>query len=397
VNDAARTVSFHLAEPDPEFLYSLALPFAYVLPAETPATKAGAKDPLPATGPYVIERYRRERVLRLRRNPHFHEWSQPAQPDGYPDEIIFDIGGTPDDAVRDVIDGKADLFTSSQSQNPPSSEQVAAIKTRSASQLRTNPQPSTIGLFLNTNVAPFDRADVRRAVSYAADRAAAVEAAGGGNVAQVTCQILPPSFPGYRPYCPFSASSTNAERWKAPDLAKARALVAASGTRGMKVTVWSWADKPWPGAYGVKLLRSLGYRVSGKSRAGFAFFERAFDSRTRAQIGTWEWISDYPAASGFFSPILTCASFLPNNPANANGSQFCDRRIDRQVAQATAEQLTNPAVARERWARIDQKTVDAAPLVPLVNPKAVDVLSKRVGNYQYSPQLGVLIDQLWVR
>jgi hypothetical protein len=36
--------------------------------------------------------------------------------------------------------------------------------------------------------------------------------------------------------------------------------------------------------------------------------------------------------------------------------------------------------------------------VPLVNPKVIDVLSKRVGNYQYSPSgLGMLLDQLWVR
>ncbi|MFN2469644.1 MAG: hypothetical protein ABR583_01360 [Gaiellaceae bacterium] len=165
----------------------------------------------------------------------------------------------------------------------------------------------------------------------------------------------------------------------------------------MKITVWSWADKPWPGPYAVNLLRSLGYRTSMKSGAGFEYFERAFDSRTKAQIGTWEWISDYPAASGFFSPILTCASFLPNNPPNSNSSQFCDPRIDRQVERATAEQLTNPAAARERWEQIDRQRVDQAPLMPLVNPKAVDVLSKRVGNYQYSPQLGVLIDQLWVR
>jgi YVTN family beta-propeller protein len=396
-NDEARTVSFRLAEPDHEFLYKLALPFAYVLPARTPATKAGPENPLPATGPYVIAEYRAVRVLRLRRNPHFREWSQSAQPDGYPAEIVFEIGGTPDDAVREVIRGGADLFTSSQSQNVPSAGQVAAINTRYASQVRTSPQPSTIGLFLNTRVAPFDRPDVRRAISYAADRAAAVEAAGGPNVAQVTCQILPPSFPGYRPYCPFSARATTGSRWRAPDLAKARALVAASGTRGMEVTVWSWDDKPWPGAFAVRLLRSLGYRASMNSDAGFAYFERAFDSRTKAQIGTWEWISDYPAASGFFSPILTCASFLPNDPANSNAAEFCDPRIDREVARATAEQLTNPASARERWARVDQQTVDAAPLVPLVNPKAVDVFSKRVGNYQYSPQLGVLITQLWVR
>jgi hypothetical protein len=27
----------------------------------------------------------------------------------------------------------------------------------------------------------------------------------------------------------------------------------------------------------------------------------------------------------------------------------------------------------------------------------VNFLSKRVGNYQYSPENGILIDQLWVR
>ena len=32
-DDAARTVTFHLVAPDPEFLYKLALPFAYVVPA----------------------------------------------------------------------------------------------------------------------------------------------------------------------------------------------------------------------------------------------------------------------------------------------------------------------------------------------------------------------------
>ena len=61
------------------------------------------------------------------------------------------------------------------------------------------------------------------------------------------------------------------------------------------------------------------------------------------------------------------------------------------------EQATNPDAARGLWERIDRQTVDQAPWVPLVNPKSVEVLSKRVGNYQYEPQLGVLIDQLWTR
>ncbi len=396
-DDAARTVTFHLSAPDPEFLYKLALPFAYVVPAGAQPQET-VVHPLPATGPYVIASYRPKRSLRLARNPHFHEWSQAAQPDGYPDEIVVEIGGTPDEAVNDVIRGKADAFSAAQSETPPSEARLAALRTRYASQVHTNPQPATIALFLNTRLAPFDRLDVRSALNYAADRAAAVQAAGGPDVAQATCQILPPYFPGYRPYCPYSAGTTSPVSGTAPDLAKARALVARSGTRGMKITVWSWEDLGAFGPYAVRLLRSLGYRTSMKTVGGFHYFDVVQDSRTNAQIGTYEWISDYPAASGFFNAILTCASFLPKTPANSNAAQFCDPRIDRQIEQALSEQATNPDAARGLWERIDRQTVDQAPWVPLVNPRVVDVLSKRVGNYQYSASgLGMLIDQLWVR
>jgi peptide/nickel transport system substrate-binding protein len=166
----------------------------------------------------------------------------------------------------------------------------------------------------------------------------------------------------------------------------------------MKIKVWSWSDLGGLGPWAVKLLRSLGYRVSMKALREPPYFETVQDSRTRAQIGVTEWISDYPAASGFFNAVLTCASFLPASSGNANDAEFCDPRIDRQIEQALAEQATNPDAARGAWERVDRQTVDQAPWVPLVNPKVVDVLSKRVGNYQYSSAgLGMLIDQLWVR
>ncbi len=395
-DDRAGTVTFHLVAPDPEFLDKLALPFAYVVPAGTPPRDVGTQ-PLPATGPYMIASYVPKHVLRLVRNPRFHEWSKAAQPDGYPDQIVVEIGGTPDEAVNEVIGGKADAFSTSQSETPPSESLLARIKTQYASQVHVNPQETTVALFLNTRLPPFNHPDVRRALNYAADRAAAVEAVGGPGVARVTCQILPPHFPGYSPYCPYTAGNPAGGVWTAPDLARARALIARSGTRGMKVTVWSWADLGGIGPYTVKLLRSLGYRASMKVRGGYGYFGVVGDSRTRAQIGTTEWISDYPAASGFFIPILTCTSFLPNNPGNSNDAEFCDPHIDRQIEHALTEQATNPDAARGLWEGVDRQTVDQAPWVPLVNPEAVDVVSKRVGNYQYSPPLGMLIDQLWVR
>jgi hypothetical protein len=36
-------------------------------------------------------------------------------------------------------------------------------------------------------------------------------------------------------------------------------------------------------------------------------------------------------------------------------------------------------------------------MVPTSNVRAVDFVSKRLGNYKYSPQWGALLDQAWVR
>ena len=38
-----------------------------------------------------------------------------------------------------------------------------------------------------------------------------------------------------------------------------------------------------------------------------------------------------------------------------------------------------------------------APWVPLFNPKLVDFIGKRVGNYQFSLQFYMYVDQLWVK
>jgi YVTN family beta-propeller protein len=389
-DDATHTVTFHLRRPDPEFLNQLELPFAYVLPAGTPPHDTGTR-PLPATGPYAIATYQPRSELTLVRNRYFHEWSKAAQPDGYPDKIVLRIRGTPKSVIADVLHKKADLFLSAGSWTQ---GEVADLKIRHGSQVHTNPLPATEALFLNTRVPPFNRLDVRRALNYAADREAAIKA--NGALGRPTCQILPPDFPGYRPYCPYTAGSTTEGVWTAPNPAKALALVRRSGTRGMKVTLWAWTQAPNDIAFAAKLLRSLGYRVSTKF-VGDNYFGGVGDSRHKAQIGWVRWTADYPASSGFLNPLFTCKSFIPDSPTNLNEAEFCDRSVDRQIERAASEQATNPAAARNLWQRIDREVSNQAPWVPLFNPEALHLLSKRVGNYQYSPNgFGVIIDQLWV-
>ena len=90
----ANTVTIHLTRPDPNLIYTLALPFAHAIAPSAPRTEATSRG-LPATGPYMIASYQPGRELRFVRNPRFREWSRAARPDGYPDEILLTVTDEP--------------------------------------------------------------------------------------------------------------------------------------------------------------------------------------------------------------------------------------------------------------------------------------------------------------
>jgi YVTN family beta-propeller protein len=395
VNDQAGTVTFHLTAPDPEFLYKLAFPLADAVPTGTPDHQVGPAQ-LPATGPYMTQSFVPLHRWVLVRNPRFHQWSDQAQPSGYPSRIILRLDLPPGPAVNAVERNRADVLLS------PPQARIHELATRYPSQLHSGPEGATIGLVLNTRVWPFTILAARQALNYAIDRAALIQSIGGPLMAQPTCQILPPAMPGYRPYCPYTINPSRSGGWTAPNLARAEQLVRASGTRGAKVTVTAAFGMGIPaqatGHYLVSVLDQLGYRASLQVITGWnAYDRRLYDSRQRMQVGWFAWYQDYPAPSDFISPLLTCHSFVPGNPGNLNAAEFCNQRIDAQAEQALALQPSAPNAAGSLWAHIDQEIVGQAPWVPVYNPRSLVVLSRRVGNYQFDPYWSVLIDQLWVR
>jgi YVTN family beta-propeller protein len=397
-DDARGSVTFHLSAPDPEFLYKLALTAAYPVPAGTPDRDVGAT-PVPATGPYMIEEYVSGKRLTLVPNPHFRVWSRAAQPDGNADRISFTIGVPAGDAVTAVAEGRADYLMSLR----PPSRLLAGITARYASQVHRVSEPSTLFLVLNTRAPPFNDVRIRQALNYAIDRAAVVDAFGGPAHATATCQVLPPNFPGYVPYCPYTATPGEGQSWTGPDLEKARALVKESGSTGMRVRVFAWADETeWVLAAreAVAALDRLGYRASLRKLDVDVdtYFATISDSRNKVQVAFSGWQQDYPAAGGFIAGGLSCKAFVPGDGSrNSNFSGFCDPAIDAKIERGRRLQVKDPARANEVFAEVDHELVDRAPYVFLVNPVAIDFVSARVGNVQHHPQWRLLLDQLWVR
>ena len=386
----AMTVTFHLTRPDPDFLYKLAFSMA----SAVPPGKFGGRA-LPATGPYMTGVFTPHRSWVLVRNPQFHVWSSDAQPAGFPDRIV--LRAAPRNQVAELEHGAADALLA------PPLENVDELARRYASQVHIDPSAATFAFVLNTRVAPFDRLAARQALNHAIDRSRIARLTGSSLTAQPTCQVLPPTLPGYRPYCPYTLDPSPSGLWAAPDLAQAERLVAASGTRGTKVTL-IMMPPPWGvpmlqiGRYVVSVLARLGYRASMRviTNAGGGLSDLG-DSSKRPQIGWFNWLQDYPTPSNFFDVLLSCRSFVPSNPRNLNAAEFCDRQIDAQAARASALRARDPAAAGELWSRIDRELVDRAPWVPVYNLRAVTVLGQRVGNYKYHPFWNVLLDQLWVR
>jgi len=395
VSDAANTVTFHLTAPDPQFLYKLAFSWAYAVPHGTPDRQISAAQ-LPATGPYMTKSFVQGHAWTLVRNPRFRQWSPQAQPGGYPDRIVvrFDLGAG--QAVADVERGRADVLLA------PPPNRVGQLATHYTSQLHSGPLAATIALALNTRIPPFNKLAARQALNYAIDRTTVIALNGGPLTAQPACQILPPTMPGYRPYCPYTLQPGPSGAWTGPDLARAKRLVRASGTRGDKVTVLDGAfgaplPSPATGRYMVSVLDQLGYHATLRTVSGNAYFGLLGNSRDRVQAGFFPWLEDYPAPADFIEPLFTCASFAPGSPGNVNVAEFCDPRIDAQARQAIALQAHGLAAAARRWAAIDHQLVDQAPWVPLYTPRDLTALSARVGNYQFHPYWNLLIDQLWVR
>jgi peptide/nickel transport system substrate-binding protein len=384
-------ITFHLTHGDPEFLDKLATPFAFILPASTPTKNVNI--PPAGTGPYKWTEYAPNKEIKLDRNTYFKVWSKDAQPAGNPDTILQKFGLSVEAEVTAVENNQADWVF-----DPIPADRLNELGTKYAKQVYISPLTATWYFAFNTRIPPFNNAKARQGVNYATDRNALVKIYGGPKLAAPTCQVLPPNFPGYQAYCPYTKNPSS-NKWTAPDMAKAQQLIKASGTKGAAVKVNTTNDPVGKGLglYFVGLLNKLGYKATLQAMSPDIQYPYSQNSKNKVQFAWSSWYQDYPAASDFLNILLGCGSFHPNSNSSPNIAEYCNKSVQAQMDKALKTGITDPEGANAIWAKVDKAVVDQAAWDPIFNPKLIDFVSSRLKNHVFSPQWYFLLDLATVK
>ena len=353
-DDAARTVEIRLTQPRGDFLYILGIPFAAILPKNTPPTDQSTKG-IPSTGPYMWQAYKPNRSFVWVRNPNYKEI--PGIPKGNPDKIVGTIFADDAAALQSVVSNKNDYDFST---IPP--DRLPEVQNKYKDQLRLYTPANTYYYAMNTRVPPFDKLEARQAVNYAIDRDALVRLYGGLGVP--TQNFLPPTYPQYKKIDHYTH-----------DVAKAKQLVQKSGTAGMKVQVWGTNEGNGQKAaeYLADVLNDIGWKASPKLLSDDVYFTTIGNQSSKAQVVFTDWYQDYPHPLDWFDVLLNGNRITQTHNNNVSNADF-------PAANGTIERLkkvTKPTDETDAdWAQLDEDyVVKYSAVAPYLNIRGTDFFS----------------------
>ncbi len=359
-DDATGAITIHLLAPQGDFENILATEFAAPVPASAPA-KDQSTTPIASTGPYMIQSYKPNKQIVEVRNPNFDAAALGGNvPTGNPDKVVWDIIGDDSVALQRVISGQDDW--SSYHAIPP--DRLSSVQAKYANQIKVFTPANTYYFFMNTRVAPFDNLKVRQAVNFAINREALVRVYGG--LATPTENILPPTYPQYVKHTLYPYN-----------LAKAKQLIAASGDKGMTVTVWNHARglDPKAGDYLTSVLNSIGLKATEKIINPAVYWTTVGNQATKAQIGFADWFQDYPHPLDWLDVLLNGERITQTH--NNNYANFDDKAVNAKI-DALKKQPTLTTSVNTQWAAIDKAVMEQAAWAPFLNRQFTDFFSSNI-------------------
>ncbi|MEI4232969.1 ABC transporter substrate-binding protein [Roseovarius sp. D22-M7] len=355
-----KTVRITLSRPDATFTHVMALNFASIVPRE--AVEASGEDfgrePV-GSGAFRMTEWTPGQQLVFERFEDYHRAGVPKL-----DRVTFDIGLDPTVALLRLQNGAADVPGDG---IPPAQFLQVVNDAAYEDQIVEGGQLQTGYITMNTQMAPFDNVDVRKAVNMAVNKDRIVQMI--NNRAVPANQPLPPTMPGY------------AEDYEGydydPDAAR-QMLAKAGFPDGFTTELYVMNVDPNPRiAQAIQQdLSEIGVTAEIRSLAQANVIAAGGEQDQAPMIwsGGMAWIADFPDPSNFYGPILGCAGATPGG---WNWAWYCNEDLDQRAADADA-MVGDPAAREEAWRQIYLDIMEDAPWVPVFNEQRFTLHSTNV-------------------
>jgi peptide/nickel transport system substrate-binding protein len=351
------TLKLNLKTPNAGLLASLASSFAGIVAKEEVDKAGGALNKSDGgSGPFMLDEWVQGQYLKLKRNPNYYIKDLP-----YLDGITYQVIPEETSIISQLKSGNVDMVSLGDLKN------YDLVKDQpNLTALRYGGEGMQYVNIDNTK-EPFNKLEVRQAMSYAVDRPA-VLAAAINNVGTLTAPI-PPALKDY------ALDPATLPQLK-QDLAKAKDLMAKAG---------------YPNGFKTELQVIVGFpaNINGGQVVADNLKKIGIDAQIKqVEYGTWikgfqnhEFILTMNGTAGNPDPDSLLSGRLGSKGANNNN--WKDDEVDNLLAQGRA--TPDMAKRKEIYAQLQRVLLDKAPQIWLYAPDIVEVMKKSVKGYVPNP------------
>lgn len=361
------TVKFTLKEANAPIVANLAMDFATILSAEyaDAMLKAGTpekvdQEPI-GTGAFTFVNYQKDAVIRYKAFPEYWGGKQAI------DDLVFAITKDPTARYAKLQKNECQVMIA------PNPADLEAMKANADVNLMSQAGLNIAYLSFNVTKPPFDKKEVRQALSMAIDKAAIIKDVYQG-AGQGAKNFIPPTIWSYDdaitdyPYDP----------------EKAKAMLKAAGVETLNSDLW-WmpVSRPYnPNAKRIAEMMQSDLSKVGVTTTLVSYEWGEYRKRLQGgehQMGLLGWTGDNGDPDNFFFLLGCDAARI----GGQNITKWCNKEFDELLKKSRT--LSDTAERTKLYARMQEIMHDEAPAFLIAHSVVYEPTRKNVTGYKVSP------------
>jgi peptide/nickel transport system substrate-binding protein len=356
------TVRLILKQPDSGLLASLASAWGGIVAREEVEKANGdlAKSSA-GSGPFILEEWIPNQTLKLRRNPDYYGQNGP-----YVDNLTFQVIPEESAIVAQLRSGSVDLAMLEDNKNFELVRDAANLDTMRGTRLGFD------YLNIDNQREPFNKVEVRQALSYAIDRREILQVAASGYGSLLA--PIPPAFKDY------ALDPETLEEYR-PNLDKARQLLAQAGLpNGFSAELEAIPTFP-------TMVTGSQVIADQAKRVGINFEIKQYEYGVWLdRFNTKKFQTTMNVTGGNADPDTLLYNRLRSAPAGVSGvnqNNSSDPEIDRLLDEGKLITDLNRRI--EHYKQVQRVLLQKAPQLWLFTPDLIHVMKKRVKGFESHP------------